>query len=106
MVDPSKCPSERVISYARHRRKQLTIPIERIRALLGPEADGKTDEQLQRLSDDLGNAASTFYDSVQDAWKRDPQSVHWLTHCVETGECEDDSQPGDFEDNPEWKGIE
>ena len=46
----------------------MTIPIERVRALLGPEAEGKSDEQLQRLAEDLGNAASVFYDEVQAAW--------------------------------------
>ncbi len=67
----------------------MTIPIDRIRTLLGPEANGKTDEQLQRLVEDLGNAASTFYDEVQAAWKRDPESVRWMVHASHTGEVED-----------------
>ncbi len=67
----------------------MTIPIERVRTLLGSEAQGKTDDQLQRLADDLGNAASAFYDEVQSAWKRDPESVRWLVHASQTGEVED-----------------
>ena len=66
----------------------MTVPIERIRQLLGPAAEGKSDEQLQRLADDLGNAASAFYDQIQDAWKRDPESVRWLVHAAQTGEYE------------------
>jgi hypothetical protein len=88
------------------RRTQLTIPIERIRALLGPEADGKTNEQLKHLAEDLDNAASTFYDQIQDAWKRDPESVRWIVHSIQTGEHEDESQSEDYEENPGWRGIE
>ena len=80
----------------------MTIPIERIRALLGPEADGKTDEQLQHLAENLGNAASTFYDEVQSAWKRDPESVRWIIHAQQTGEIEDAANHHDqVDDDPE-----
>ena len=67
----------------------MAIPIERVRALLGREAEGKSDEELQRLAEALGNAASTFYDEVQSAWKRDPESVRWMVHASQTGEIED-----------------
>jgi hypothetical protein len=67
----------------------MAIPIERIRTLLGLDAEGKTDEQLQGLAEELGNAASTFYDEVQAAWKRDPESVRWMVHASHTGEIED-----------------
>lgn len=80
----------------------MTIPIERVRALLGPGAEGKTDAQLQHLAEDLGNAASAFYDEVQSAWKHDPESVRWLVHTQRTGEIADaendyDTVEGDLE---------
>jgi hypothetical protein len=66
----------------------MTIPIERIRELLGPEADGKTDEQIAELRDSLAMAAEQYWDAIQNAWKRDPESVRWLVHSVQTGEHE------------------
>jgi hypothetical protein len=82
----------------------MALPIERIRALLGPKADGKTDEQLKSLGEDLGNAASTFYDEVQSAWKRDPESVRWLVHAQQTGEIEDEGSDHDSveDDKDRW----
>ncbi len=68
----------------------MTLPIERIRTLLGPEANGKTDEQLQTLAEGLEAVAGRFYDEVQTAWKRDPESVRWLVHASQTGESEDE----------------
>jgi hypothetical protein len=80
----------------------MTMPIERVKSLLGPDAEGKTDEQLQRLAEDLGSAASAFYDEVQSAWKRDPDSVRWLVHASQTGESEDvGNDVHDLENDPE-----
>jgi len=66
----------------------VTISIERCRELLGSEADGKTDEQLQHFIDELDSASATFYDQIQEAWKRDPDSVRWFVHAQQTGESE------------------
>lgn len=88
----------------------MALPVERIRELLGPEAEGKTDEQLGRLGESLGNAASAFYDNVQEAWKRDPDSVRWLVHASHTGEFEDAEHDHDsVEDDPEqarWLNLQ
>lgn len=67
----------------------MALPIERIRELLGPEGDGKTDAQLLLLGVELEAAAGGFYDEIQAAWKRDPESVRWLVHAQQTGEIED-----------------
>jgi len=66
----------------------MTLSIERCRELLGPEAEGKTDEQLEALRDRLEDAAGRYYDAIQEAWKRDPESVRWAVHAHETGEVE------------------
>jgi hypothetical protein len=66
----------------------MTLSIARCRELLGSDAEGKSDEQLQRLADELGKAASVFYDDIQAAWKRDPESVRWMVHASQTGETE------------------
>lgn len=66
----------------------MTLPLERIRTLLGAEAEGKSDEQLEQLRNSLEAAAGTFHDEIQAAWKRDPESVRWLVHAHETGEYE------------------
>jgi len=66
----------------------MAVPIERVRSLLGPAAEGKTDEQLAELRDNLESAAGAFYEEIQTAWKRDPESVRWLVHAQQTGETE------------------
>ena len=77
----------------------MTIPIQRVRALLGPEAEGKTDEQLHRLAESLSDAARSFYDEVQSAWKRDPESVRWFVHAQQSGEIEDAENDHDSVEN-------
>jgi len=66
----------------------MPISVEQIRELLGAEAEGKSDEQLETLRDRLESAVGKYYDDVQDAWKRDPEAVRWLVHVHQTGEHE------------------
>jgi uncharacterized protein YukE len=66
----------------------MTIPIERIRELLGSDADGKTDEQIAQLRDSLIGAAERYYEAVQEQWRRDPEAVRWLAYSAQTGEYE------------------
>jgi hypothetical protein len=82
----------------------MTIPIERVRALLGPEAEGKSDEQLQTLAEGLEAVASRFFDKVLEAWRRDPESVRWLVHAQQTGEIEDAESDHDSveDDKDRW----
>ena len=68
--------------------QDMAISIERIRELLGPEAEGKSDEQLEALRDRLQFAVGRYYDAIQEAWKRDPDAVRWLVHAHQTGEYE------------------
>lgn len=68
--------------------ESMTLPVERVREILGSQADGKSDAEIQRLAEGLDAAASRFYDDIQAAWKRDPESVRWLIHAHETGETE------------------
>lgn len=69
-------------------RGNMTLTIERCRELLGPEAEGKTDEQLQALVEELSRASAAFYDEIQAAWRRDPESVRWAVYSHQTGEVE------------------
>lgn len=66
----------------------MAISIERVRELLGSEAEGKTDEQVAALRDSLTGAAERYYDDIQRAWKHDPEAVRWLVYSVQTGEYE------------------
>ncbi len=66
----------------------MTLPIGRCRELLGAEAEGKTDEQLQGLLEDLSRASAAFYDEIQAAWKRDPESVRWAVYTHQTGDVQ------------------
>lgn len=66
----------------------MAISIERVRELLGAEAEGKTDEQIAQLRDSLSGAAERYYDTIQEQWRRDPDVVRWLVHSVQTGEYE------------------
>ena len=53
----------------------MTISIERCRELLGSDAHGQTDDEIQRLVDGVSKFASVFCDFIHDAWKRDPDAV-------------------------------
>jgi hypothetical protein len=66
----------------------MTVSIERIRELLGQDANGATDEQIAQLRDSLTAAAGQFFDDVQTDWRRDPESVRWFIHAAETRESE------------------
>jgi hypothetical protein len=64
----------------------MTISIDRVRELMGADAEGATDEQLGRLRDSLTAAASQFYEDIQVQWRDDPDSVRWFAYVQETGE--------------------
>jgi hypothetical protein len=66
----------------------MALSIERVANLLGPDADGKTPEQLEQLRDELEAAAGAFYDEIEAAWKRDPEFVRWIVYAHQTGESE------------------
>lgn len=53
----------------------MTISIEEMRRILGPDADQKTDEQLERLRDGLIAIANETYDSLTQATAVDRESV-------------------------------
>jgi hypothetical protein len=66
----------------------MTVSIERIRELLGPTANGATDEQLEQLREGLTSVASHLFDDIREKWKEDPEIVRWLSYAAETGEIE------------------
>ena len=63
----------------------MPLSIQRVREILGTKANGKTDEQLRQLAEDLDAVAVQFYDDIQAAYKRDPEGARWLIHAHETG---------------------
>jgi hypothetical protein len=69
----------------------MTLPIERVREILGSQADGMTDEQIAALAENLDTAATRFFEDVQAAHKRDPESVRWAIHAHETGESQNEN---------------
>jgi hypothetical protein len=46
----------------------MTISVERCREILGADAVGKTDEQLERVRDSIAVLANYLYDQVQADW--------------------------------------
>jgi hypothetical protein len=66
----------------------MTVSIERIRELLGQDANSATDEQLAQLRDGLTSVASNLFDDIRAKWKEDPENVRWLSYTAETGEIE------------------
>jgi hypothetical protein len=82
----------------------MTLAIERVREILGSQADGKTDEQIAALAANLDTAATRFFEDVQEAYKRNPESVRWAIHAHETGESENETVEhlhDAIEDDPE-----
>ena len=66
----------------------MTVSIERIRELLGRDANTATDEQLEKLRDGLDSVASQLFDDIRQRWKVDAEGVRWLNYTAETGETE------------------
>lgn len=58
------------------------------RKLLGQEAEGMTDDQIELMLDDLKAMANTLLDQMQVAAKSDPHDFWWTLHAHGTGESE------------------
>lgn len=61
----------------------MALSVAKCREILGVEAEGKTDEQLERVRDSIAVLANHLYDQVQADWKVDPESVRWLAYARE-----------------------
>ena len=52
-----------------------TVSVEKCRELLGASADGKTDEEIEKLRDQLGVLANEMYDSLNQRAAVDRESI-------------------------------
>jgi hypothetical protein len=59
------------------------ITIEECRTLLGPDAEGRSDEDIAHLRDSLEDAAVLMYDEVARQAKADPESVCWVAYAFD-----------------------
>lgn len=59
----------------------MVLSVEKCREILGVEANGKTDEQIEKLHDSIAVLADQLYDQVQKDWKTNPESVRWLSYA-------------------------
>lgn len=66
----------------------MTLSVSQCRELLGAEATGKSDAQIESMRDSLAFLANGLYDQLQADWKANPESVRWLAHAHDTGETE------------------
>jgi hypothetical protein len=75
----------------------MTLSVTQCREILGAEADGKSDEQIEKLHDSIAALANSLYDQVQAEWKANPESVRWAAYSHENGEESDthDYEAGD-----------
>ena len=59
----------------------MALSVAQCREILGTDAVGKSDEQLERVRDSIAVLANHLYDQIQSDWKADPESVRWLSYA-------------------------
>jgi hypothetical protein len=59
----------------------MVLSVAQCREILGVDAEGKTDVQLERVRDSIAFLANHLYHQVQADWKADPESVQWLNYA-------------------------
>ena len=62
------------------------ITIDECRAILGADAEGRSDKEIERLRDSLEDAAVLMYDEVARQAKADPESMRWAVYAFDNPE--------------------
>lgn len=61
------------------------LTVQECRDILGVEAEGKTNDQIERLRDSIAALANTMYDQIQTEWKANPDRVLWNADAHQHG---------------------
>lgn len=64
----------------------MALSVAQCRAILGEDADGKTDEQIENLRGSTAAIANELYNQLQADWKADPEAFRWSAYAHENGE--------------------
>lgn len=62
------------------------ISVEECRRILGSEAEGYSDERIERLRDALEGVAEVMYDEIKRQAQSDPEAVRWASYAFENPE--------------------
>jgi hypothetical protein len=68
------------------------LTIEECRSILGADAEGRSDEEIERLRDALEGAAVVMYDEVAQKAQADPEGVRWMAYAFDNPDdaCDSD----------------
>lgn len=58
----------------------MALSVAQCREILGTEAVGKSDEQIESLRDSVAALANNLYDQMQSDWKANSESVRWSAY--------------------------
>ena len=64
------------------------VSIEECRTILGGNADGMTDEQIESMRSDLERMADVLFDQMVELGPNGLEAARWATYFRETGEIE------------------
>lgn len=62
------------------------ITVDECRAILGADAEGRSDAEISHLRDSLEDAAILLYDEIVRQAHADPESVRWAAYAFDNPE--------------------